>query len=82
MAVKTITIDMEAYERLAAIKRTGESFSQVIKALTANSSRTAKALLADAESMRLRDETLDAIEAIVREREADFPRTASLDAVP
>ncbi len=34
MGVKTVGLDLEAYERLRAEKRAGESFSDVVKRLT------------------------------------------------
>lgn len=41
MAVKTITVTEDAYRALAALKREGESFSDVIRRIT----RTSRSLL-------------------------------------
>jgi predicted CopG family antitoxin len=41
MAVKTITVSEDAYRALAALKRDGESFSDVIRRIT----RTSRSLL-------------------------------------
>jgi predicted CopG family antitoxin len=67
MAVKTITIDMNAYELLARHKRPGQSFSKVIQEHFGRR-KTAAALLHALPSLTLKDETLDQIEAHVKER--------------
>jgi predicted CopG family antitoxin len=67
MAVKTITIDLEAYEALARRKRPGQSFSQVIKQHFATGS-TGRDLLEAVRRFKLSEETLDAVEAQVRAR--------------
>jgi predicted CopG family antitoxin len=67
MAVKTITIDLEAYEALARRKRAGQSFSDVIKEHFSGGS-TGRDLLEAASRCRLSKDTLDAIEAQVRAR--------------
>ena len=72
MAVKTITIDMEAYAKLAAEKRGSESFSQVIKRVLGAHRMTASALLRTIEKITLSDETLDRIEDVVRDRDRDL----------
>lgn len=69
MAVKTITIDMEAYERLHRLKGDGRSFSQVIKDLVPPLGSTAGELL---EALEHGDppteETLDAIDTLIDDR--------------
>jgi predicted CopG family antitoxin len=74
MAVKTITIDLEAYEKLSREKREGESFSQVIKRILASRNRTARALLQALEGVSLSDQTLDSITRVVQSRENDLIR--------
>lgn len=71
MAVKTITIDMEAYDLLSMEKRADESFSKVIKRRL-RPARTASSLLAALPKCLLSEDTLDHTEAIVRSR-ADSP---------
>ena len=67
MAVKTITIDMEAYEILAREKQPGQSFSRVIKEHFGKR-KTAATLLRALPSLMLEEETLDRIEEQIKER--------------
>lgn len=67
MAVKTITIDMQAYRLLASQKQGEESFSQVIKRRL-RPSRTATSLLADLDRVALDPGTLDQLEQVVASR--------------
>jgi predicted CopG family antitoxin len=75
MAVKTITIDMEAYALLSRHKRDGQSFSQVIKKHF-GPQPTAGRFLERVRSTRVSESTLDAIEAQVRARRAEPARAA------
>jgi predicted CopG family antitoxin len=77
MAVKTITIDIEAYSLLARRKRAGQSFSQVI---TSHFGRqpTVAHFLAALEATRLSRETVDAIERQVKRRTASPARAVRL----
>lgn len=67
MAVKTITIDIEAYGLLARHKENGESFSQVIKKHFARQPTVAdfRTIL---KSVRISEQALDAMEEQVRAR--------------
>ena len=67
MAVKTITIDLEAYQILARRKRPGQSFSQVIKE-GSGASRKGRELRVILGRLRMSPEALDSIERQVRRR--------------
>ncbi len=70
MPTKTITLELDAYEKLKAAKRGRESFSAVVRrCIIPNGPKTGQALL---HSLRTRtafltEEELDAIESIDRD---------------
>ncbi len=77
MAVKTITIDLEAYQILARRKRPGQSFSQVIKQ-ELGASRKASDLRAVVTGLRISPDALDSIERQVRRRRSYRARPVRL----
>lgn len=79
MAVKTITIDMEAYSILSNLKKDNESFSQVIKKTLRRESKTAARLLENLDSCVLSVETLNHANRIVRDRHHSMTDSPILD---
>ena len=77
MAVKTITIDLDAYKALSRHKRPGQSFSQVIKEYF-TPPKTGGDLLSVLEDVRVSEETLDSIEAQIRDRRENPARIVEL----
>lgn len=77
MAVKTITIDMDAYEALSRRKKPGQSFSQVIKEYF-SPPKTGGDLLTALEEVRVSEDALDAIEAQIRARRESPARIVEL----
>ena len=75
MAVKTITIDLEAYGLLSRHKREGQSFSQVIKAHF-GPQPTVGRFLARMRTSRLSTSTLEALERLVQDRKLEPARAA------
>ena len=73
MAVKTITIDLEAYALLSRHKREGQSFSQVIKERF-GPQPTAARFLASLRSVGISESGLDAADDVVRGRRRDQAR--------
>jgi predicted CopG family antitoxin len=67
MAVKTITIDLDAYELLARHKKPGQSFSAVIRQHF-EPAKTAATLLRALPTLTLEESTLRHIEAQVKQR--------------
>ena len=67
MPVKTITIDMEAYDLLPGEKRGKESFSRVIKRKFRSAS-TARVLLERLDEVCLSEGALKSLDKIVRAR--------------
>ena len=77
MAVKTITIDLEAYAALAREKQPGQSFSQVIKAHF-EPRKSVAAFRRALDGASVAEHTLKGIEATVRARRKSSPRVPTL----
>ncbi len=77
MAVKTITIDLEAYEALSRHKGPGQSFSQVIKKHFSRRP-TGRDLAEALGRVTLPERTLDAIDEVIEERRRDLARPVDL----
>lgn len=77
MAVKTITIDLGAYEALRRRKRPGQSFSDVIKERFSTGA-TGVTLRAALDGIALDASTLDATDTLVTSRRRSPARAAKL----
>ncbi len=75
MTVKTITIDLEAYEALSSHKQAG---SRSPRSSRSGSRRAGRALAVLRDRVTLSEETLDAIDAVIEERRRDPARPVAL----
>jgi predicted CopG family antitoxin len=67
MATKTISIDIEAYERLRSVRKNQESFSQTIKRVV-KAPIDFKAFRQKVEGFSLGDDAIEAIEQQIEQR--------------
>lgn len=77
MAVKTITLDLEAYELLRRRKRGKQSFSQVVKEHF-GPRQTIREFRRALGEVSLSEEALDAIDREIEERRHDPARSVEL----
>ena len=77
MAVKTITIDLAAYNLLLRHKQVGQSFSQVIKEHF-GSKKTVKHFREIARRIKISDRTLTSIETQIERRSRDRAKPTRL----
>jgi len=70
---------MEAYTKLASLKKEGESFSRLIKRIVSTKRSTASDLMKNLPRIALSVETLDRLDAMVRERDLHYPDAIPLD---
>jgi len=77
MAVKTITIDLEAYDALARQKKPGQSFSQVIKAQF-GPRKTVAAFRRTLRSTVVSEHTLNAVAQVIQSRKKSVARVPTL----
>jgi predicted CopG family antitoxin len=77
MPVKTITIDMEAYDLLTSEKQNNESFSRVIKRKFRRAS-TATVLFKRLDEVCLSESALKALDKILKERNKSLAESLTL----